>query len=139
MAWHRRNSLLDEGATPTGHAPTLGRRPPNRDANGRQPANNPVQSRGPTHSKPPAREPWRHQRDGPAVAGPIISSLVIALFGVGMVAFQSLKDHITALQDDIRAVEIRLGEDLKDLGVELKVDNRALNDKLDRVLETLRP
>lgn len=73
------------------------------------------------------------------MAGPIISSLVIALFGVGMVAFQSLKDHITALQDDIRAVEIRLGEDLKDLGVELKVDNRALNDKLDRVLETLRP
>lgn len=73
------------------------------------------------------------------MAGPIISSLVIALFGVGMVAFQSLKDHITALQDDIRAVEIRLGEDLKDLGVELKVDNRALNDKLDRVLETLSP
>lgn len=44
------------------------------------------------------------------MAGPIISSSVIALFGVGVVAFQSLKDHITALQDDIRAVEIRLGK-----------------------------
>ncbi|MYK91871.1 MAG: hypothetical protein F4026_06995 [Synechococcus sp. SB0669_bin_8] len=70
---------------------------------------------------------------------PSSSSSVIALFGVGVVAFQSLKDHITALQDDIRAVEIRLGEDLKDLRAELKVDNRALNHKLDRVLESLRP
>ncbi|MYA90768.1 MAG: hypothetical protein F4Y10_03065 [Synechococcus sp. SB0663_bin_10] len=116
--------------------------PLNRDANGRQPANNPVQGRGPTHSGPPRRGNLgginpngvsRRWRD------PSSSSSVIALFGVGVVAFQSLKDHITALQDDIRAVEIRLGEDLKDLRAELKVDNRALNHKLDRVLESLRP
>ena len=92
------------------------------------------------------REPWRRQWGEPAVAGPIISSLVIALFGVGVVAFQSLKDDIRGLQDDIRglqddisAVETRLVGDMKDLRAELKADNRALGDKLDRVLENLRP
>lgn len=74
----------------------------------------------------------RRQWGEPGVAGPIICSLVIALFGVGVVAFQSLKD-------DIRATETRLVADLKDFRAELKADNRALNDKLDRVLENLRP
>lgn len=68
----------------------------------------------------------------PAVAGPIISSLVIALFGVGVAAFQSLKD-------DIRASETRLVADLKDPRAELKADNRALSNTPDRVLENLRP
>ena len=85
------------------------------------------------------REPWRRQWGEPAVAGPIISSLVIALFGVGVVAFQSLKDDITTLRDDIRATETRLVADMKGLGAELKADNRALRDKLDQVLENLRP
>lgn len=85
------------------------------------------------------REPWRRQWGEPAVAGPIISSLVIALFGVGVVAFQSLKDDIITLRDDIRATETRLVADMKDLGAELKADNRALRDKLDQVLENLRP
>lgn len=92
------------------------------------------------------REPWRRQWGEPAVAGPIISSLVIALFGVGVVAFQSLKDDITTLRDDItilrddiRATETRLVADMKDLRAELKADNRALRDKLDQVLENLRP
>lgn len=98
---------------------------------------------------PPARESWQRQWVEPVVVGPIISSLVIALFGVGVVAFQSLKDDITALKDDIRATETRLGEALQDLRAEfkadnanlraeLKADNRALSDKLDRVLENLR-
>lgn len=85
------------------------------------------------------REPWRRQWGEPAVVGPIISSLVIALFGVGVVAFQSLKDDITTLRDNIRATETRLVADMKDLGAELKADNRALRDKLDQVLENLRP
>ncbi len=97
----------------------------------------------PPPASPPTGEPLRRQWGEPGVAGPIICSLVIALFGVGVVAFQSLKD-------DIRATETRLVADLKDfraelkadnanLRAELKADNRALNDKLDRVLENLRP
>lgn len=54
------------------------------------------------------------------------------MFSVGVVAFQSLKD-------DIRAIEARLVADLKDFRAELKADNRALNDRLDQVLENLRP
>jgi len=58
--------------------------------------------------------------------------LVIALFGVGVAAFQSLKD-------DIRATETRLVADLKDPRAELKADNRALSNTPDQVLENLRP
>ena len=43
----------------------------------------------------------------------------------------------TRLSTAIAASEARQREDLKDFKAEIKADNRALNDKLDRVLESL--
>ena len=130
---------------------------------------------------PPTRDPWWRQWLEPAVAGAIITALVIALVSVGVAGFQSLKGDMrdmearlseeiiavetrltqkieavkmdaiateTRLSEDIVATETRLStaiaasearqrEDLKDFKAEIKADNRALNDKLDRVLESL--
>ena len=130
---------------------------------------------------PPARDPWWRQWLEPAVAGTIITALVIALISVGVAGFQSLKgdmrDMEARLSENIIAVETRLTKaiaasearqrqdlkdfkaetkenlkdfkveiktdlkdfkaDLKDFKAEIKADNRALNDKLDRVLESL--
>ena len=141
---------------------------------------------------PPARDPWWRQWLEPAVAGAIITALMIALVSVGVAGFQSLKGDMrdmearlseeiiavetrltqkieavkmdaiateTRLSEDIVATETRLSEDivatetrlskaiaasearqredLKDFKAEIKADNRALNDKLDRVLESL--
>ena len=142
----------------------------------------------PTIVGAPARAPLWRQWLEPAVAGAVISALVIALVSVGVAGFQSLKGDIrdtetrltqqieavkvnivateTRLSEGIVATEARLSEsiattdakfgktiaatearlsesiaasearqreDLKDL----KADNRALSDKLDRVLESL--
>ena len=101
---------------------------------------------------PPARDPWWRQWLEPAVAAAIITTLVIALVSIAVAGFQSLKgdmrDMEARLSEDIIAVETRLTkaiaasearqrEDLKDFKAEIKADNRALNDKLDRVLESL--
>ena len=93
------------------------------------------------------------------MAAAIITALMIALVSVGVAGFQSLKgdmrDMEARLSKDITAVETRLSEaiaasearqreglkdfkqDLKDFKAEVRADNRALNDKLDRVLESL--
>ena len=93
------------------------------------------------------------------MAAAIITALVIALVSVGVAGFQSLKgdmrDMEARLSKDIIAVETRLSEaiaasearqreglkdfkqDLKDFKAEVRADNMALNDKLDRVLESL--
>ena len=62
------------GDHPQGHAPTLERRSPEPSRNSRQPANSPARGRVPIHSRPPDREPWRHQR-------PPSSPLTIAVQG----------------------------------------------------------
>lgn len=100
----------------------------------------------------PARIPWWRQWLEPVVAGAIISALVIALVSVGVAGFQSLKGDIrdveTRLSDEIIATETRLSkaiaasearqrQDLQDFKAEVKADNRALNEKLDRILERL--
>ena len=98
----------------------------------------PEENRPPEQDVPAAVEPWWRPWLGPAVAATIISALVIALVTVGVAGFNSLKGDITSLKGDItdlkldiRASETRLRENMK----ELRADNRALNDKLDRLLE----
>ena len=87
-------------------------------------------------------EPWWRPCLGPGVAAIIIGGLVISLVIVGVTAFNSLKGDIRDLSLDIRASETRLREDMKEFRTEIKgdladfrADNRALNDKLDRILE----
>lgn len=95
-------------------------------------------------------EPWWRQWLGPGVAATIISALIIALVTVGVAGFNSLKGDMRDLKSDMRdmgamlgqqiemlkldtmASETRLRQDIK----ELRADNRALNDKLDRLLES---
>ena len=73
---------------------------------------------------------------------------MIALVSVGVAGFQSLKDDMrdmkVRLSTATAASEARQREgmkdfkpDLKAFKAEIKADNRALNDKLDRVLESL--
>ena len=109
----------------------------------------PEENRPPEQDVPAAVEPWWRPWLGPAVAATIISALVIALVTVGVAGFNSLKGDITSLKGDItdlkldiRASETRLWEDMKELRAEtrenmkeFRADNRALNDKLDRLLE----
>ena len=109
----------------------------------------PEEDQSPEKGVPVAAEPWWRPWLGPAVAATIISALVIALVTVGVTGFNSLKGDITSLKGDIadlkldiRASEIRLREDMKELRAEtrenmkeFRADNRALNDKLDRLLE----
>ena len=54
---------------------------------------------------PPTRDPWWRQWLEPAVAGAIITALVIALVSVGVAGFQSLKG-------DMRDMEARLSEEI---------------------------
>ena len=113
----------------------------------------------PPISKSEEREPWWRRWLEPVVAGAIISTLLLSLVTVGVVAFQSLKgdlrdvdanlrETITAtdvrLREAIAASETRLRDEMKEFKAEvragmkdLKADNRALNEKLDRVLERL--
>ena len=102
-------------------------------------------------------EPWWRQWLGPGVAATIISALIIALVTVGVAGFNSLKGDMRDLKSDMRdlksdmrdmgamlgqqiemlkldtmASETRLRQDIK----ELRAGNRALNDKLDRLLES---
>ncbi|MCY3536312.1 MAG: hypothetical protein F4162_06260 [Synechococcus sp. SB0676_bin_10] len=110
-----------------------------------------------TGGVPSVEEPWWRQWLGPGVAATIISALIIALVTVGVAGFNSLKGDMRDLKSDMRdlksdmrdmgamlgqqiemlkldtmASETRLRQDIK----ELRADNRALNDKLDRLLES---
>ena len=103
-----------------------------------------------TGGVPSVEEPWWRQWLGPGVAATIISALIIALVTVGVAGFNSLKGDMRDLNSDMRdmgamlgqqiemlkldtmASETRLRQDIK----ELRADNRALNDKLDRLLES---
>ena len=106
-----------------------------------------------------ARDPWWRRWLEPVVAVAIVTVLVMALVMLGVAGFQSLKGDIAASEarqteaivasetrqkEAIVASEVRQREDLKELKADLKgdmadlrADNRALSDKLDRVLETL--
>ena len=124
------------------------------------------EGQAPSTPEPSARDTWWRQWLEPAVAGAVITALMIALISIGVAGFQSLKgdirdteirlnqqidtvkmdivatearlnQQIDAVKMDIVASEARQRQDLKDLKAELKADNRALSDKLDRVLETL--
>ncbi|MXW12739.1 MAG: hypothetical protein F4Z73_07780 [Synechococcus sp. SB0668_bin_13] len=110
-----------------------------------------------TGGVPSVEEPWWRQWLGPGVAATIISALIIALVTVGVAGFNSLKGDMRDLKSDMRdlksdmrdmgamlgqqiemlkldtmASETRLRQDIK----ELRAGNRALNDKLDRLLES---
>jgi len=75
------------------------------------------------------RNPWQQWAE-PAIASPIITTLVIALVSIGVVDFQSLKG-------DIRNTEARLTEEIQASEARQREDLRALSDKLDQVLESL--
>ena len=99
--------------------------------------------------------PWWQRWSEPVVAVTIIVALVAALTSGGVTAFQSLKGDINSLKGDINSTEARLTEtirlsemrqdrrlaevraELKEVRTELKEDIRAMDDKLDRVLESL--
>ena len=63
---------------------------------------------------PPEREPWWRRWLEPVVAGAIISTLLLSLVTVGVVAFQSLKGDLrdvdANLRETITATDIRLRE-----------------------------
>ena len=109
-------------------------------------------------------EPWWRQWLGPGVAATIISALIIALVTVSVAGFNSLKGDMRDLKSDMRDLKSDMRDlksDMRDMGAmlgqqiemlkldtmasetrlrqdikELRADNRALNDKLDRLLES---
>ena len=93
---------------------------------------------------PPVQVPWWREWLKPIAVVAVISVLVEAttlVANVGMTAFQSLKADIrdgnTQLIEEIRASEDRQREDLREVKAELKADNQALGERLDRVVESL--
>ena len=117
-----------------------------------------------TGGVPSVEEPWWRQWLGPGVAATIISALIIALVTVSVAGFNSLKGDMRDLKSDMSDLKSDMRDlksDMRDMGAmlgqqiemlkldtmasetrlrqdikELRADNRALNDKLDRLLES---
>ena len=92
-------------------------------------------------------ERWR-QWGEPAVAGPVITALVISLVSIGAVGFQALKVDIRSIETRIITIEATLRDEFREQirasearqqeeTMALRADVRGLSGKLDRVLESL--
>lgn len=73
----------------------------------------------------------------PAAVLGALALLVAAFHGVRQ-EIKDVRQEINGVRQEIRASEESLRSDLKSDIAELKADYRALSEKLDRVLETLR-
>ena len=73
----------------------------------------------------------------PAVVLGGLALLLAAFHGVRQ-GIKDVRQEINGVRQEIRASEESLRSDLKSDIAELKADYRALNEKLDRVLESLR-
>ena len=64
--------------------------------------------------------------------------MIISCDGIFKVTTDDIKrKRIDELRADMKASEARQQQDMKELQAELKADNRALGEKLDRLVEAL--